>query len=496
MTRRLLLSYLSLTMVILLGFGISLGLTYASDQRQRAQRLFEREAAVLADLVEQDIRLKDYDDLPRLAAEYARLSDGRVLILDRQAKVLASSPQSTTAALSDGEQRDLMTALAGGRATNMRDSSALGAEVFSVAVPAASGGTTLGAIHLAASADEVTDAIHRVVVALALGALAILGCVAAIGVALARWTTRPIRALENATDRLAHGVLDTPAATNIGPPELRRLAATFNHTAKRLQLLVDQQRGFAADASHQLRTPLTALRLRLENLEPDLAQSGQANLDAAIAEIDRLADMVEQLLSLARLEEQGASPAVVDLDDVVAGRVAHWTTIAGEQGVHLEVDGTPPGEVMAVPGTLEQIIDNLLSNSLRVAPRGSTITIDRRRLGRAGLPAVVGDVLLHVTDQGPGMSAEQRRLAFNRFWREPGAPKGGSGLGLAIVARLVQASGAHISLQDAPGGGLDAVIALRPAGTQVAMSRLSQYRARHSRPGLRERTPAAAGSGR
>jgi len=494
MTRRLLLSYLSLTMVILLGFGISLGLTYASDQRQRAQRLFEREAAVLADLVEQDIRLKDFDDLPRLAAEYARLSDGRVLILDRQAKVLASAPESTTAALSDGEQRDLMTALAGGRATSMRDSATLGTEVFSVAVPAASGGTTLGAVHLAAPSDEVTGAIHRVVVALAVGALAILGLVAAIGIALARWTTRPIRALENATDRLARGVLDTPAATNIGPPELRRLAATFNHTAKRLQLLVEQQRGFAADASHQLRTPLTALRLRLENLEPDLAQSGQANLDAAITEIDRLADMVEQLLSLARLEEAGATPAVVDLDEVVAGRIANWATPAGEQGVHIAVAGVPPGEVLAVPGTLEQILDNLLSNALRVAPRGSTITIDRRRLGRAGMPAVVGDVLLHVRDQGPGMTAEQRRLAFNRFWREPGAPRGGSGLGLAIVARLVQASGAHITLDDAPGGGLDAVIALRPARTEPAMSRLSQYRARHSRPGLRERAPAVSAS--
>lgn len=492
MTRRLLLSYLSLTMVILLGFGTALGVTYASDQRQRAQRLFERETAVLADLVEQDIRLKDYDDLPRLAAEYARLSDGRVLILDRQAKVLASSPASTTAQLSDGEQRDLMTALAGGRATNMRDSAADGAEVFSVAVPAASGGATLGAVHLAAPSDDVTETIHRMLVALIIGALLILGCVAGIGIALARWTTRPIRALENATDRLARGVLDTPAATNIGPPELRKLAATFNHTAKRLQLLVEQQRGFAADASHQLRTPLTALRLRLENLEPDLAPGGLTNLDAAITEIDRLADMVEQLLSLARLEEAGATPAAIDLDEVLAGRIANWTTPAGEQGVHIAVAGVPPGEILAVPGTLEQIIDNLMSNALKVSPAGSTITIDRQRLSRPGTAAVVGDVLLHVRDQGPGMSAEQRRLAFNRFWREPGAPKGGSGLGLAIVARLVQASGSHITLQDAPGGGLDAVIALRPADTEPAMSRLSQYRARHSRHGPRERTPAVS----
>jgi signal transduction histidine kinase len=492
MTRRLLLSYVSLTLLILMGFGTSLGITYASDQRQRTQRLFEREAAVLADLVEDDIRLQDYADLPRLADEYARLSAGRVLIIDRQAKVLASSPESTTSALSDGEQRDLMTALAGGRASNMRDSAAQHAEVFSIAVPTATGGTTLGAVHMSVPADEVADAVGRVVVALIVGALAILACVAGIGVALARWTTRPIRALEDATDQLARGVLDMPAATDIGPPELRRLAATFNHTAKRLQLLVDQQRGFAADASHQLRTPLTALRLRLENLEPDLAAAGQHNLDAALGEIDRLADMVEQLLSLARLEEEGVTPVEVDLDDIVAGRVANWTALAGEQGVQISVAGVPPGTVLAIPGALEQVLDNLLSNALKVAPRGSTVTINRRRLDRPGRPAVVGDVLLHVTDQGPGMTAEQRRLAFNRFWREPGASKGGSGLGLAIVSRLVQASGAHITLDDAPGGGLDAVIALRPVRAEPMLSRLGLYRARHSRQGTRERTPVGA----
>ena len=493
MTRRLLLSYLSLTLVIVVGFDFALALSFSAEAHQSAQLTVEREVAVLVDMVEDDIRLNDNADLPRLAAEYARLTGGRVLILDRQANVLASSPTSTVTSLSRGEQQDLRTALAGKRATNLRVSPALDAEVLSVAVPIATGGTALGAIHLAVPSKAVRGAINHVVLALVLGALAILGCVAGVGVALARWTIRPIRALENATDRLARGVVDTPAATNIGPPELRQLAATFNHTAKRLQLLIDQQRGFAADASHQLRTPLTALRLRLENLEPDLADRGRVNLDAAITEIDRLADMIEQLLSLARLEEEGVTPVVVDLDEVVAGRIAHWIALAREQGVHIAVTGTPPGEVMAIPGTLEQILDNLLSNALRFSPEASTVTIDRCRLGRAGQPAAAGDVLLHVTDQGPGMTAEQRRLAFNRRWREPGAPEGGSGLGLAIVSRLVQASGAHITLDDAQGGGLDAVIALRPAPT-VTMSRLGQYRARHARHVQRERTPAVGAS--
>lgn len=493
MTRRLLLSYLSLTLVIVVGFDIALAFSFSTEAYQRGELSIEHDAAVLADLVEDDLRQGNNDDLPRLATEYARLTGGSVLILDREARVLASSPTAPATPLSSGEQQDLRRALAGGRATHLRTSPALGAQVFSVAVPIAAGGAALGAIHLAAPTTAITVALHRVALLLVAGALVILGCVAGIGIALARWTIRPIRALENATDRLARGMVETPAATNIGPPELRQLAATFNHTAKRLQLLVDQQRGFAADASHQLRTPLTALRLRLENLEPDLAASGRVNLDAAITEIDRLADLIEQLLSLARLEEDAVTPAVVDLDEVIAERIAHWLALAREHRVHIAVTGTPPGKVMAVPGTLEQILDNLLSNALHFSPVGSTVTINRRRLGRAGQPAAVGDVLLHVTDQGPGMTAEQRRLAFNRRWRDPGAPEGGSGLGLAIVARLVQASGAHITLKDADGCGLDAVIALRPAHTGT-VTRRGRHRARLARSEQRAETSPAGAS--
>jgi len=488
MKRRLLLSYLSLTLLILLGFDIAIGYTYEAEQVQRTKRLYENEAAVLADLVEEDLRLQDEADLPRLATEYARLTEGHVLIVDRDGRLRAASAGWTLGRLSDGEQRDVRTALAGSRATNLHHSATFDSDTFSVAVPATSGSAVLGVVHLSVPATGVTQLVRHAVAALVVGGLAILACVAGVGITLARWTIRPIRALEEATDRLAAGTLDTPAATNIGPPELRQLAATFNFTAKRLQLLVDQQRSFASDASHQLRTPLTALRLRLENLEPDLAYAAQVNLDAAITEIDRLADMVEQLLALARLEEDGVTPAAIDLDAVIAGRVVNWTPLVEEQGVRITVTGVPLGEVMAIPGALEQILDNLLSNALRVSPQGSTITLDRRRLHRARQAAAVGDVLLHVADQGPGMTAEQRRLAFNRFWRMPGATKDGSGLGLAIVARLVQASGGHIALDDAPGGGLDAIIALRPARTAATTPRLGLHRARHNR----ERTPATS----
>jgi len=484
-TRRLIFSFLSLTLLVLLGLEIPLAFTYASDETQTVQRVYEREAAVLADLVEEEIRLQRSDGLPLLAVEYSRLTDGPVLILDNRGKVLASAPLSAAGRLTAGEQRDVRTALDGRRVTSEVHSNLIDGRSFSIAVPAASGSTVVGVVHMSVPADNVAEVVGHVVAALALGAMAVLALVAGIGFALARWTTRPIRQLEKATDRLAAGVLDTQAATNIGPPELRQLSATFNHTAKRLQLLIDQQRGFAADASHQLRTPLTALRLRLENLEPDLAGGGLPNLEAAITEIDRLGSMVEQLLSLARLEDGGVTPAAVDLDEVVAGRVAHWGPLAASAGARITVAGSPAGEVMALPGALDQILDNLLANALRVSPPGGTITVYRHCRARPGQPPAVGDVVLRVLDQGPGMTPEQRRQALNRFWRKPGAGKDGSGLGLAIVARLVQASEAHIALQDAPGGGLDAVVALRPARTTAGP------RTGGHRPGS-PRTPAGA----
>jgi len=462
MTRRILLSFLSLTVLVLLGLEIPLAFTYASDESQTVQRLYEREAATLADLVEGQLHLDQPAGLPSLAVEYSRLAGGPVVIVDAGGRPLASAPRSAATQLTAEEQRDVHTALGGRRVTSLVHSAVVGGDAFSIAVPAASGSTVLGAVHMSVPTEGVAEVVGHLVVTLVLGAMAVLLITALVGFALAGWTTRPIRALEKATDRLAAGVLDTPAATDIGPPELRRLAATFNHTARRLQLLIDQQRGFAADASHQLRTPLTALRLRLENLEPDLAAGGHANLEAAITEIDRLAAMVEQLLALARLEESSVTPSPTDLDDIVAGRREHWSPLAESAGVHICVAGTPPGEVLALPGALEQILDNLLANALRASPRGGTITIYRHRWSRPGQAPAVGDIVLRVLDQGPGMSPEQRKKALSRFWRAPGTGTGGSGLGLAIVARLVQACEAHIALNDAPGGGLDAVVALRP----------------------------------
>jgi signal transduction histidine kinase len=231
--------------------------------------------------------------------------------------------------------------------------------------------------------------------------------------------------------------------------------------------LINAQRGFAADASHQLRTPLTALRLRLENLERILPDHGRANLDAAVTEIDRLAQMIDSLLALAQLDNGDTVPEPVDLGQIVAGRVELWAPLAAGHLVDVRAGGGAVGRVWAVPGALEQVLDNLISNSLRVAPAGSTITLAQEPAANRDDSGTPG-VMLHIIDQGPGLTEPQRARAFDRFWRAPEATKGGSGLGLAIVQRLVQACGGQITPHPASPTGLDAAIVLRAVSSDTS----------------------------
>lgn len=288
----------------------------------------------------------------------------------------------------------------------------------------------------------------------------VLSLVAVVGLTFTRQVTEPVRRLENASRQLAEGDLTVRVPTNDGTPELRALAETFNITSHRLGRLVESQRRFVADASHQLRTPLTALRLRLETLAQDVPPGAQPKLDAAIAETNRLGLLVGSLLVLARSDAAGRDPAPTDLAAVLSERVDAWGLVAAEQDVELVSVPLSSTWVWAVPGGLEQIVDNLVSNALEVAPVGISVRIHVARADPW--------VELHVVDQGPGMSPQARAHAFERFWRAPGAGGGGFGLGLAIVYELVTASGGDAVLGPGPDEvGVDAMVRLAVAAGRV-----------------------------
>ncbi|WP_405768905.1 HAMP domain-containing histidine kinase [Streptomyces sp. NBC_00080] len=485
MTRRLLLSYLTLAALVLLCLEIPLGFVYSRGERERVINAATDEAESVSAFASLSISAgRAAQDLPERAAHCAERIGGKVLIVDGSGTLLASShPLNRREESGLASWPGIAAALRGTATADVRTSTIGGVRYLAVATPVRHGVEEQGAVRITVPTRMVSERVHHVWLLLALGGLAALTAVAALGFVIARWTGRPIRELEYATHELAMGGTAVPVAITNGPPEVRSLAATFNRTAARLEHLLASQRAFAGEASHQLKTPLAALRLRLENLENDIALDARGSLTAALTETDRLARMVEGLLAMARLDESAVEREPVDLGRVCAERHRAWTPLFEQHGVWLALAGDYAGGVLALPGAVEQILDNLLSNALRVAPPGSTVSVDPRHHPpherrfphrhphrHPHRPAGPGWVELHVMDEGPGMTEEQRRRAFDRFWRAPDAPKGGTGLGLALVQRLAHASGGEVVLRSAPRGGLDAVVRLpavpaRPGGT-------------------------------
>jgi signal transduction histidine kinase len=282
-----------------------------------------------------------------------------------------------------------------------------------------------------------------------LAAIAMLAA-AAIAVTFARWVSKPLVTMDGAARKLADGDLSVRAVTGSGPPELRRMAASFNMMAGRLETLVHGHRAMLADVSHQLRTPLAALRLRLDLLAADAGPTAEAELAGAQEEIARLSRLVDGLLAAARAESVAEQRVVVNLLPTVAERVASWQPVADGSGVKLIAEpsgqareGTARPHVAVGAGHIEQILDNLLANAIEALPEGGRATVS--------VSATETTVHLVVADDGPGMSAEERARAFLRFFT---ASSNGTGLGLAIVHRLVTSNGGTARLSETPGGGL------------------------------------------
>jgi signal transduction histidine kinase len=243
------------------------------------------------------------------------------------------------------------------------------------------------------------------------------------------------------------GELGTRVESGRGPPELRELASSFNSMSARVQGMLEREKAFTADASHQLRTPLTALRLRLESLEFAIDESGRADLEAAISETQRLGELVDGLLALARAIDGRAAVTEVDLASIARDRVTMWSPLADERSITVTYAGPLASRAHAVPGAVDQILDNLLANALDASPDGSTVTIEVIEAPRF--------VWIGVRDEGPGMSDADLARAFDRFFT-----KGGTGLGLSIVRQLAQASHGEAIARRATAGGLDVGVAL------------------------------------
>ena len=257
--------------------------------------------------------------------------------------------------------------------------------------------------------------------------------------------------LKNVTEEFSNGNYKVRAEVTGGAPEIRSLAQSFNTMADQLDKLISQQKAFAGDASHQLRTPLTALQIRLERAVEMLQEdpSGAAErIEAAMVETDRLQRLVEGLLLLSRSENiDKISRDINDAAEIARERFENWEALAAEQGVALVLDVPQKALILAIPGALEQVIDNYIDNALGSVSPNSTIKLQ--------ITVDSDFTKISIIDEGPGIPEADIAKAFNRFWRAK-SDTHGSGLGLAIVDRLATASGGRAELVNLNPNGLSA----------------------------------------
>jgi signal transduction histidine kinase len=435
MRRRLMLGATYLLIVVIVGLAVPFGITLRHRLVDELGGRVEREASTVGAAVEDAIEGGSTAGLQSFASRVAERIGGRVLITDGTGVLIADSLQAPgPRPPSYGDRPEIAAALRGTANWQVRHSSTLGVDLLVSAVPVRSADRVIAAVRISYPMTAVNAAVHRAWLFLAVVGVVTLAIGLLLAALLARWLNRPLGDAASVARRITAGELDArvPVA---GPPEVRELASDMNEMTDRLADLVRANREFAANASHQLRTPLTALRLSLEEATVGPDPRGEAR--NALREADRLAAIVRSLLDLGADPVPGSAP--VDLPAMARSVAAERVDDA--RVVSVEVRGA--GIARADPERLRQVLGNLLDNAVRFARRRVVVTVE-----------AAGDrVRISVEDDGPGIPAEERAGLFDRFSRGR-EPRGtGSGLGLAVARELALVDGASIALGEGGLGG-------------------------------------------
>jgi signal transduction histidine kinase len=446
---RLLLALGYLVALVIVAFAVPLAL----NLRERASTEVKSQARTQADVLAAGLGGLVTDDregarIAALSATVGRAARARVVVVSRRGTVLADSADPQAIGANFSSRPEIAAALAGRRVQERRRSDTLDQDILATAGPVFEEGAVVGAVRLTQSVEAVDASVRRTVAGIAAVGLAVLLAALFVAYLLARQITRPIERLGGAADRLAAGDLETRVLPE-GSREQRTLAASFNSMADRLARALRAQGEFVADASHQLRTPLTGLRLRLEEARASRTPDEAApHLDAAIGELDRMTHTIADLLVLSRTGERDTPGEAVHLGDVVTDACRRWEKTAAANAIALTAATRGAGTVWAARADLDRAVDALVENAVNYTPRGGTVVL------RAAATAI------EVLDDGPGLAPGEEATVFSRFHRgeasRGGAP--GTGLGLPIARELMRCWGGDAALDTRPEGGTRATL--------------------------------------
>jgi signal transduction histidine kinase len=442
--------------IIAFAVPLAFSLRDRQDEEVRLQARGQADvvAATAADLLGRDRRA----ELRALVATAGSSVRGRVVVVDSSGRLVADSAGSAELESSYSARPEIAGALRGRRVQERRHSDTLGEDLLATATPILRAGRVSGAVRITQSVAAVHRAVRRSILGLVLiaGVVLLLGMTA--GWLIARQLARPLRRLDATAGEIAHGDLDRRAPVE-GTSEQRSLARSFNEMTDRLARALRAQREFVADASHQLRTPLTGLRLRLEEAQAVTRDdaAARAEVDAALAEVDRMSQMVNELLLLSSAGGRDAPAEEVELAEAARDAAERWRAAAAESGVELSCDARDSSApVWAARADVDRALDVFVENALHYSPRGGSVRIE----------ASAGRV--EVLDRGPGLGPGEDEEVFERFHRGRAGRAGpaGTGLGLPIARELMGRWGARTWIENRDDGGARAAIAFDSVGSK------------------------------
>jgi signal transduction histidine kinase len=448
---------------VLLLIIVALEVPLALNLARRIDAEVKNEAASQAFIVAANAsgQMGNLPELRKLARSSGRTLGARVIVVGPppNGRLLADSTVATPPNTPYASRPEIARALQGFRVQGERHSDTLGQDLLYTAVPVTNNGKVVGVARVTQSLSAVHSRIRRGVLALvAIGVFALI-----LGLALAWFLasslSRPLRNLASTARRLEAGDLEARAEVT-GAAEQKEVSAAFNDMADRLGVVLAAQREFVANASHQLRTPLTGLRLRIESARLKIGGEAEAaaELEAAEREVERLARLLTSLLTLAREGDRPGEARSVSLARAAERAYERWAAAAEQDGRELELVGDGDATIAASEEDLAILLDNLIENALHYTP--TRVAVD---WGRDG-----GEAFVAVLDEGPGLEAGEETRLFDRFARGSAASgRSGTGLGLAIVQTLARRWRGEASLSNRLEGGTRAEVRF-PAAATVA----------------------------